>query len=969
MRPRKDVSYAVDQASSGDEWAELEETSNVAESSKSAKKRPRKTKKAKVEELSSSESEAEDVPVNSYPVDDPIDERIFDSWGMPEADLGDRALFEFLDPFDPDCPFIYVASQNLYYERNAQNIDQSRRITSEFQDVEIEAFYELKVRRPLIKSDLTYEYYNHLMFETIYKKLPFDPKGPVPSIADARKFGADDEYFLKAVQPVPPDVRVGMKKLNPKAGTNRLDHHIEYDITKKFAVVGFESLKFSSCMDLTLDQYKCQMRVNEYSGYQLKVYLNLKVFTERFRKRENVDMGCCSSLMNSVDNQIHKTRRVKRETFENLSDTSLDEPREPEYGFGLTLRDYQKRTLGWMMKIENKKDARMLRYTVGSVDDVRNRFVQLPYENAPFIDLQKSVLVGFPHLEEIPGYGSEVEKICNGFVLADDTGSGKTVTVFALIHSNPFKSVKDIPWDSETAGSLIPSRATLVVCPSHLATQWKTEAIRCMPGAKVILITTINQHQKFTWNDILFADIVIVSIAFLQNPNYKADIGRKEDLISGLPFMNRQEYGDWRTVALDKIMWHRLVYDEFHEYLVLNDKRHTHRKAHADLRENIHAKSYVGVTGKCFKMLNNGRDFSSEELIMKLASYLKTELDSKLISQFVNKMVRRNVPNLHLPQIIQHIKWVSLSAAELAIYESCRTLMSCNHFGIDREVVQAVGSSGFLTLQEVTQLIQKKRREDIEHHQKEIDRMDKKLGLILIDEKLTPLEKTIQVDQVREAIDVMTARMEDIRRQANFFDSVLHAVEQAEDLECLICLENIGVGNQLSIAPCGHIHCLTCIERVFQYGKGRCSACRNPIARDKCAKMSVKAKDEPPEEPETPEVKSPEVEDEKEKIDYNKYGSKVGALVNFILDKEKNEPESKIILFVQFHSLAILVQRVVSDAEKAGLDVYTESTTDRFKFLKNAGFKETGLVIPPKKKQKELGYPPIMTPVVLKMNK
>lgn len=58
----------------------------------------------------------------------------------------------------------------------------------------------------------------------------------------------------------------------------------------------------------------------------------------------------------------------------------------------------------------------------------------------------------------------------------------------------------------------------------HLTAQWKVEAEKCIPNVKVHVLTSIQDHKKLSWNDVLLADIVIVSVSFLQNNNYTAKV-------------------------------------------------------------------------------------------------------------------------------------------------------------------------------------------------------------------------------------------------------------------------------------------------------------------------------------------------------------------------------------------------------------------------------------------------------------
>jgi SNF2 family DNA or RNA helicase len=73
----------------------------------------------------------------------------------------------------------------------------------------------------------------------------------------------------------------------------------------------------------------------------------------------------------------------------------------------------------------------------------------------------------------------------NGVALCDNPGSGKTIVSLALIHSKPFVSLDKIAYDMT---AMVPSKATLIICPLQLAEQWRSEAMRCMPSSDIVLI-------------------------------------------------------------------------------------------------------------------------------------------------------------------------------------------------------------------------------------------------------------------------------------------------------------------------------------------------------------------------------------------------------------------------------------------------------------------------------------------------
>ena len=68
----------------------------------------------------------------------------------------------------------------------------------------------------------------------------------------------------------------------------------------------------------------------------------------------------------------------------------------------------------------------------------------------------------------------------------------------------------------------LPSRATLVIAPSHLTEQWHDEIVRHTHGFKTIVIVGKLGWDKVTYLDLMLADVVIVSVQFLlTNPTYK----------------------------------------------------------------------------------------------------------------------------------------------------------------------------------------------------------------------------------------------------------------------------------------------------------------------------------------------------------------------------------------------------------------------------------------------------------------
>ena len=114
-------------------------------------------------------------------------------------------------------------------------------------------------------------------------------------------------------------------------------------------------------------------------------------------------------------------------------------------------------------------------------------------------------------------------KATGGF-MADEMGLGKTVSMIALLLANPrvkdAKAKKYLPLGKSTA--LFESKATLVICPTQLVSQWENE-IKSKTDLKVITVGIVSSLKKLTYNDFIETDVVITSHnLLLNNKNYAA---------------------------------------------------------------------------------------------------------------------------------------------------------------------------------------------------------------------------------------------------------------------------------------------------------------------------------------------------------------------------------------------------------------------------------------------------------------
>ncbi|KAI1142492.1 hypothetical protein F5Y05DRAFT_228274 [Hypoxylon sp. FL0543] len=216
--------------------------------------------------------------------------------------------------------------------------------------------------------------------------------------------------------------------------------------------------------------------------------------------------------------------------------------------FSVQLSDLQLLTLGWMLSKENGNPE----------------FTEEEFDEEIVPDLKLRIV------------GRAQRTIHNrGGILADDVGYGKTVVMLALMHCQRFQ-------DPKSEGMRL--RATLVVVPPHLVSQWKSEARLMMPLADRDVVTiksASDLKDDETWkvmDRLRRAKIIIVSNKVFADASYHLRLAQLAGSLDppivapdNLPDFSSRAFRDWYKDAVPSAREHMSSLPEMIDWEVFND--------------------------------------------------------------------------------------------------------------------------------------------------------------------------------------------------------------------------------------------------------------------------------------------------------------------------------------------------------------------------------------------------------------
>jgi SNF2 family DNA or RNA helicase len=483
----------------------------------------------------------------------------------------------------------------------------------------------------------------------------------------------------------------------------------------------------------------------------------------------------------------------------------------------------------------------------------------------------------------------------SGGILADEMGLGKTLSMIGLIYFNKKNKLKKL----KVSDNKIISNASLIIVPSHLAHQWEEEIIKYLPNMNIIKFFTKKDHERYTYQDVIDCDILIVTQQFLMNFNYYIRVKYTNDVYPSsyihthrmsvldnlLKEIIKNKNYEENAPLIEHFNFHRVIIDEGHEIF---------ERTLSNKSLNQYLLEWLNNVSATYKWIVSGTPFTSIDGLKQCLNFINTTYKSKFISnkissytiyekllkQIMIRSLKSDVEKeISVPGYEEKVIFIEMTENEKKFYNmkkdntSRETLQQLCCHPLIMDSVRKIMGNDIIDLDTMKDKM-------INHHQDRIDKYKLKLSKLV---------------STNQSYHMLKKKYTDIIGESKYILNTMTGIEdkiKLKDEDCVICMDTF---DNPTLTPCGHIYCLECIQLSLK-NNNKCPQCRKPIEGDLIAVNSKK--EEKPIEDINPIIK--------------KYGSKLGKLI-MIIRKLMLDSKNKVIIFSQWDDMLSLIGKSLAD--------------------------------------------------------
>jgi SNF2 family DNA or RNA helicase len=637
----------------------------------------------------------------------------------------------------------------------------------------------------------------------------------------------------------------------------------------------------------------------KYIGYNQKyksnIMLNINPNEELISEYFNSSIALNSYFTNKYD----ELPLFDIKDFSSKSFISYDSPIEIP-NFKVSLFDYQKRSLNKMLTIEQGAIDLKIKYTID-------------------ILLNNNEYIYDPILNKCVNKDKYLTLKINGGILADEMGLGKTITCISLITKNP--ALNDHPklkYSESYKMNKIFSKATLILCPSHLTKQWLTEIKKCNKDCKVVSVLTKKDMEKMKIADIINADIIIVSHQFLMNFKYYPTLYYKTCTASSFNQDSRQQQiknklitlisssdfinSEIETPLFEFFFFQRMILDEGHEIFGEMLSNHSLSKYMSEWVSSIDANYYWYVSGTPFINFNGVKNSSRFIKLSLNENKKKIKYD---FSSKINNYITKELFDFNEKSYI----WKNILEKICIRHRKCDIENQIQILGYDEKLIWVKFTELEKQLYSVKKgKVTKEYLQQLCCHPMIIDASRKIFGNIEVDlsimqDKLiihhkqnyeTYKNKIEKLVPTRHEYHMLKKTYETSMHESFYLYTLLDKLKNKpidENDNCSICMD---VLDNPTLTTCGHLYCYECLKMCLNE-KNKCPTCKADLSGKDLLLVSGKPKSSNEENPLI-----------------SKYGSKLGKTISIIRSLVALE-HTRIIIFSQWDDMLYLIGKTLQE--------------------------------------------------------